>query len=100
MQRFKAALPTGNYPGNPEDLVRDDNGAFVLYEDVKKPAVDEQKKKFAEAVDAYWCHPSERTNKEFCMFCYANGDTPDVIEHSSDCVVPLAAKYLESLEGE
>lgn len=33
MQRFKAALVTGNWRNNPEPLVRDDNGDFVLYDD-------------------------------------------------------------------
>jgi hypothetical protein len=33
MKRFKAALTTGNYPDNPEPLVRDVNGDFVKYED-------------------------------------------------------------------
>lgn len=36
MQRFKAALPTGNYPGNPENLIRDSHGDFVLHEDSQK----------------------------------------------------------------
>ena len=37
IQRFRAALACGGYnPANPEDLVRDDKGDFVLFSDVKK----------------------------------------------------------------
>lgn len=36
LQRFKAALVTGRWVGNPEPLVRDPNGAFVLWSDVEK----------------------------------------------------------------
>lgn len=35
MQRFKATLTTGNYPGNPEALIRDKEGDFVLHKDVQ-----------------------------------------------------------------
>ena len=38
MQRFKDSLVTGNWPENPESLVRDDNGAYVKYEDAIKLA--------------------------------------------------------------
>ncbi len=34
MQRFKASLVTGSWPENPEPLVRDDGGDFVLLQDV------------------------------------------------------------------
>lgn len=34
MQRFKASLVTGNWPDNPESLVRDNNGDYVLYDQV------------------------------------------------------------------
>ena len=34
IQRFKASLITGNWPNNPEPLVRDDNGDYVKYSDV------------------------------------------------------------------
>ncbi len=33
MQRFKAALVTGNYPDNPEPLLRDSSGEYILYID-------------------------------------------------------------------
>jgi len=34
MQRFKASLVTGNWSDNPEPLVRDTDGDFVLLQDV------------------------------------------------------------------
>ena len=33
IQRFKPALTTGNWPDNPEELVRDDSGKYMLYSD-------------------------------------------------------------------
>jgi len=37
IQRFRAALTCGGYnPANPENLVKDDKGDFVLFSDVKK----------------------------------------------------------------
>lgn len=36
VQRFKAALPSGNWPDNPEDLVRCKEGAFVLFTDYER----------------------------------------------------------------
>jgi hypothetical protein len=33
VQRFKAALTTGYWPDNPEDLVKDNNGEYVKYSD-------------------------------------------------------------------
>jgi hypothetical protein len=36
MQRFKAALTTGNWKDNPEPLARDSKGEFVKYEDVQE----------------------------------------------------------------
>lgn len=36
MQRFNAALTTGYWPDNPEDLVRDNDGEFVLYKDASR----------------------------------------------------------------
>lgn len=47
MQRFKAALTTGNWPNNPEPLVRDDAGEYVLYVDAVKEPMDWQKLAFA-----------------------------------------------------
>lgn len=34
IQRFKSALTTGYWPDNPEDLVRDEHGDYVLYSQV------------------------------------------------------------------
>jgi hypothetical protein len=34
MQRFKASLVTAHCPENPEPLVRDDDGDYVLLQDV------------------------------------------------------------------
>lgn len=31
--RFKASFPTGNHPDNPENLMRDENGPFVKFDD-------------------------------------------------------------------
>lgn len=36
MQRFKAALPCGYRPDNPEDLVRDDNGDYVRHKEASE----------------------------------------------------------------
>jgi hypothetical protein len=37
MQRFKPALTCGSFnPENPEDLVRDENGEYIKYEDHKE----------------------------------------------------------------
>jgi len=33
MQRFKASLVTGNWPENPEPLMRDNKGEYVKYND-------------------------------------------------------------------
>ncbi len=35
-QRFNAALTSCNYPNNPEKLLRDENGDFVLYAEYEK----------------------------------------------------------------
>jgi len=40
MQRFKDSLVTGNWPENPESLVRDDNGDYVLYNQVVNAIID------------------------------------------------------------
>lgn len=36
VQRFKAALTDGYWSDNPEDLVRDESGDYVTYDDYKK----------------------------------------------------------------
>lgn len=96
MQRFKAALPTGNYPGNPEALIRDNNGDFVLYEDVKKIVVDEQKKRWAEIMikTSIYYHD----NYERCIYCGGEGENKTT--HKAGCIVVEAYEYLESLEVE
>jgi len=39
VQRFKPALTCGAHnPENPEDLIRDDNGEYMKYEDYKNSA--------------------------------------------------------------
>ncbi len=43
MQRFRAALVTGNYPDNPEDLLRDSKGQYVLYVDAVRELMDWKK---------------------------------------------------------
>ncbi len=43
MQRFKPALVTGYWPNNPEPLVRDDKGEFVLYVDAVKELMEWKK---------------------------------------------------------
>lgn len=40
MQRFKASLTTGNWPENPEPLVRDENGDYVLHSQVVNAIID------------------------------------------------------------
>jgi len=40
MQRFKASLVTGLWPDNPESLVRDDKGDYVLYSQVVNAIID------------------------------------------------------------
>ena len=36
IQRFKPALVTGYWPGNPESLVRDAHGEYVKFSDMQK----------------------------------------------------------------
>jgi len=98
MQRFRAALPTGNYPGNPEDLIRDKNGAFVLYEDVKSLVVDEQKKRWAQNICANFIRFNEYKEID-CCFCLAD-PVPMLskFNHYETCIVTEAKKYLESME--
>ena len=47
MQRFKAALVTGVWNDNPEDLRRDPKGEYVLYKDAMK-RINELEKNYQE----------------------------------------------------
>lgn len=40
MQRFKASLPTGVWKDNPESLIRDDKGEYVLYNQIVNAIID------------------------------------------------------------
>lgn len=60
-QRFNAALTNGNWPNNPEKLVRDDKGDYVLYSEYGKllKAVEfaeylaKAAERFMDAINAY-----------------------------------------------
>jgi len=59
IQRFRAALTCGGYnPANPENLVKDDKGDFVLFSDVKKiKAENERLRGKLEEIDLHGGHP-------------------------------------------